>query len=368
MRKFFKQIHIWLSIPFGVVITIICFTGALLIFEDEITRSVQRDYYYVESVDASPLSFADVVERVKPHLSEGQDIKSITVPRDSSRTWKVNLTQPARRAIYVNQYTGEVLGTPERLGFFKVVFRLHRWLMDERPSERDAIYWGKLIVGVSTIMMIIVLISGIVIWIPKSLKMWKNRSKIALDLGWRRMLYDLHVVGGIYSVVLLLAMGLTGLTWSFPWYRDALYGLFSGDAPATSSTQLPPSDKLANVVAIDSTSAWDIAYSSVEAEYKSYKEITISDGSLAVTLLGKGNSRASDKYSFDAETGALLSADMYDSSTAQSKSRGWVYSIHVGNFGGMLTRVLWFLGALLGATLPITGYYLWIKRKFSSRR
>ncbi|MBQ5829709.1 MAG: PepSY domain-containing protein, partial [Alistipes sp.] len=42
--------------------------------------------------------------------------------------------------------------------------------------------------------------------------------------------------------------------------------------------------------------------------------------------------------------------------------------VHVGNWGGMLTRIFWFLAAMLGATLPLTGYYLWIKRKFIRKR
>ena len=44
------------------------------------------------------------------------------------------------------------------------------------------------------------------------------------------------------------------------------------------------------------------------------------------------------------------------------KIRGWIYSVHVGSWGGMLTRLLTFIAALIGATLPLTGYYLWIKR------
>lgn len=27
----------------------------------------------------------------------------------------------------------------------------------------------------------------------------------------------------------------------------------------------------------------------------------------------------------------------------------------------VFTRILWFLGALLGASLPLTGYYIWIR-------
>ncbi|MDE6348140.1 MAG: PepSY domain-containing protein, partial [Bacteroides sp.] len=38
------------------------------------------------------------------------------------------------------------------------------------------------------------------------------------------------------------------------------------------------------------------------------------------------------------------------------------YTMHVSNWGGIFTRILTFLAALLGATLPLTGYYLWAKR------
>lgn len=33
------------------------------------------------------------------------------------------------------------------------------------------------------------------------------------------------------------------------------------------------------------------------------------------------------------------------------------------NMGGPLTKVLYFIAALIGATLPLTGYYLWMKKK-----
>lgn len=38
MRKFFHQIHLWLSIPLGILISVICLTGAILVFEKEITE------------------------------------------------------------------------------------------------------------------------------------------------------------------------------------------------------------------------------------------------------------------------------------------------------------------------------------------
>ena len=51
----------------------------------------------------------------------------------------------------------------------------------------------------------------------------------------------------------------------------------------------------------------------------------------------------------------------YADSVPADKLRGWIYSIHTDSLGGMITRVLWLIGALLGASLPLTGYYIWIK-------
>ena len=75
----------------------------------------------------------------------------------------------------------------------------------------------------------------------------------------------------------------------------------------------------------------------------------------------------SDKYGFNKRTGEITSTQLYDNQDKASKVRSWVYMLHVGSWGGMVTRILWFLVSLFGATLPITGYYLWIKRIYKQK-
>ncbi|WP_349829969.1 PepSY-associated TM helix domain-containing protein, partial [Bacteroides uniformis] len=53
---------------------------------------------------------------------------------------------------------------------------------------------------------------------------------------------------------------------------------------------------------------------------------------------------------------------LYKDADTSGKIRGWIYSVHVGSWGGWATRILSFLAALIGASLPLTGYYLWIRR------
>ena len=50
MKKVFRKIHLWLSVPFGLLITLICFSGAMLVFETEVMELCHRDLYYVEKV------------------------------------------------------------------------------------------------------------------------------------------------------------------------------------------------------------------------------------------------------------------------------------------------------------------------------
>ena len=56
MKKFFAKIHLWLSIPFGIIIAIVCLTGAILVFETEILELCYPSRYFVKEVKGEVLS------------------------------------------------------------------------------------------------------------------------------------------------------------------------------------------------------------------------------------------------------------------------------------------------------------------------
>ena len=95
--------------------------------------------------------------------------------------------------------------------------------------------------------------------------------------------------------------------------------------------------------------------------------ITIDDEEAEATLGTLGNSRAANVYAYDETTRKVTDVEHYADAKPKQKVRGWVYSVHTGSWGGLLTRILQFLAALFGATLPLTGYYLWIKRSLKNR-
>lgn len=226
MKKIFRKIHLWLSVPFGIFITLICFSGAMLVFEKEITELCRHELYFVEEVKEKPLPIDSLMERVSATLPDSVAITGVTVSSDTERTWQVSLSKPRRASLYVNPYTGEVAGRSERLPFCDAMFHLHRWMMGSSIGS------GKLLVGVSTLMLVIILITGILMWLTNRKKPLRKSLKISFTKGWPRFWHDLHVAGGIYATLFLLAIALTGLTWSFSWYRTGFYGLFGVEASA----------------------------------------------------------------------------------------------------------------------------------------
>lgn len=369
MKKIFRQIHLWLSVPFGLIIALICFSGAMLVFENEVMELSRRELYYVKKVGTVSLPVDELLEKVAATLPDSVSVTGVSISSDPARAWQVNLSKPRRASVYVDQYTGEVKGKYERAAFFMTMFRLHRWLLDSMKPD-GGIFWGKMIVGVSTLFFVVVLVSGIVIWWPRTKKALKNRLKISVGRGLSRFWYDLHVAGGMYALVFLLAMALTGLTWSFGWYRTGFYKVFGvevqqggGHGGASSHGTKSGGKRSSSLYAY-----WQQVYEQLAEQNPDYKQIALSDGVASVSFNGFGNQRASDRYRFNPRSGQIGEAVLYENAEKTGKIRGWIYSIHVGSWGGMLTRLLSFIAALIGTALPLTGYYLWIKRTWRKRR
>jgi uncharacterized iron-regulated membrane protein len=549
-----------------------------------------RDIYYVSEVKDQTIPLDSLMKGVAATLPDSVQITGVTISDNPERAYKVNLSKPHRAALFVDQYNGNITGTYERGAFFKNMFFLHRWLLDGGNPKEGGVFHGKLIVGISTLVFVIVLITGILIWLYRARKAFKRSLKISVRNGWTIFWKNLHVAGGMYIVIFLLAMALTGLTWSFDWYRTGFYKVFGVEQTAfhgggeshggghghgeghgkgrgdrhgeshgfgkdhghdgenhgdwhgkhegqhegrhgkpelakTATDRTNPADRTnkaeakrqhedvaplnepkqaesemeeaadgttgaseqkghwehmdgeqhhrgdgehphhgdgaryhhhdAEVAANDSSTAssesttaaeakpeknnwkkdnwekgkrsgkpefakadetaahhnkadkaegtegkenagkpeeirhadggtgasrqtygdawtsfenWQTAYDAVKAQNVNAPSITVSEGKVEVSLGNYGNNRAADSYSFDSQTGKITGEQSYADNAAGDKMRGWIYAVHTGAWAGIIGRILAFLAALLGASLPLTGYYIWIKRLRSKRR
>lgn len=379
VRKLFKKLHLWLSLPFGLIIMTTCLTGALLVFEKEITELVRHDSYTIPVRKTQSLSLQSLLERVARETPDSVQITSVTIPSDFRRAYTVGLSKPRRAGVLVDPYTGKIVGQSGRLPFFTTVRELHRWLLDSMKPDSEGIFWGRVIVGTSTLLFVFILLTGLFLWWPKKLKGIGKRLKISLRHGRQRLFTDLHTVGGVYVFVLLLAMAMTGLTWSFEWYRTGFYKVFGAEmAEAGKGDKGPKKDKHKDAPREEGAEQaklpasyiyWgEVVEYVIEVSEADYTEITVKDGEVEVPLAGLGNIRAADSFRFDKKTGQMTDYKAYSEAKRDKKLRGWIYSIHTGAWGGLFTRICYVLAALFGASLPLTGYYIFYQRKWGKKR
>ena len=382
MIKTIKKIHLWLSLPFGLFITILCVSGATLAFEREITECLHPEVYTVDPQGRQPLPLGQLRQCVQETLPDSVDIVGVDITSDPQRVYEFTFSGARSAAVCVDPYTGKVTGRSERLPFFLRMFQLHRWLLGPSSGNNGRLPIGKLWVGLTTIALLIIVLTGLLLWLSNRHKPLLQSLRISIGKGWPRFWHDLHVAGGIYTAVFVLTLGATGLTWSFTGYRSAVYALLGastgggakthGELAGTRAQGRPqPADSAAaegHTESVPEAYIWQQVYDTLAATHPHFRLISLRDGQAGVVPSGRNNLRATDDYEVDTRTGSLISVTPYAERDKAKLLRGTIYMLHTGAWGGSVTRILTFLAILLTATHPLTGYYLWIRRLRAKRR
>lgn len=347
-KKIFRLLHLWLSVPLGLIIVLLCLSGAVLLFERDFGHLGQAN---VNSNGHQPLPLDSILSCADNYLAGKNKIVGVTIYPDSEHAYKVMLAKPAMAALWVDQYTGEVLGKYDRAKIFKLASAAHRRLFGKSKAEGAyGAKLGKLIIGISTVGLFFIIITGFIVWWPAK-GGWHDKLRISSKHGSYRLWYDIHCIGGVASSLILVVCILTGLNWSFGWYKSAFYTTLGSEVARTSSHKTPA----------ENFTAWENAYRNIVATNRD-KEIRVYQGEIDIVVGGIGNQQALDTYVYDASTGDIDNVLTYSDKERSGHIKGWIYTLHVGSWMGWLSRIIYLICVLIGATLPVTGYYLWYKR------
>jgi len=395
MKVFFRNIHLYLSLSAGIVIAIVCFTGAALVFEKEMQMFIYPERYRVE-VGLQHISIVQLITTLQRQVPDAK-VRSVKVYSDPKRSIEFNYSLKAEKGseevqkkgvdervskagnkkdltfenkpgikppegdrgptmqAFMNPYTGDLISQYDhRNSFFFTMFSLHRWLL-----MGDA---GKLIVGISTSIFLFILITGIVLWWPKNKKVLQQRLKLKWMGRWKRINHDLHIVIGFYAAVFLFTFAFTGLAWSFQWFNDGIYWITGTD---TKRPEAPASVIPENTKAVTPDAVYAAAFQlQPDAEYYTINLPREATASYSVTLLNKkaAHERASDQLYFDQYSGGLIGKSLFLERNLGQRTRSTFYPVHVGSIGGMPGRIIAFVACVAGFTFPVTGTILWISR------
>ena len=135
------------------------------------------------------------------------------------------------------------MGEPRGQAFFRFTTELHRWL-----AAGDV---GKAITGASTIALVVLCLSGLYLRWPRKMLDWRAWLTLNTALKGRAFLWRLHSVAGTWVLFFYLLAGLTGLFWSYDWYRNGLYALTGASPPNREGTGLDaPATGASDIVAV----------------------------------------------------------------------------------------------------------------------
>lgn len=377
MKKLILSIHRWLGLGTGLVVFIVAVTGALFAFSDEVKDYLRHDYRWLQAEETSPLPLDTLLYKVQSRYE--MPFYQVVVYNHPRRSVELRVYKKAKEAgdvfwyldtveayytLYVHPGTGRVLKVVnEKYDFFHLVKMMHWSLL----LHNDI---GQPIVGYSTLLFVVLLLTGLWLWYPKSNKGWKQRFWFSWKktTGRKRKNYDLHNIGGFYAFMPALVLALTGMVWAFPWFRMLVYVLVS---MSTTPPDLGPppfadtlrQEKISYQKALDTArrlypaaAAYGIA---LTQEYKPL-QITVQQTEHRYAVL--------HQLYVHPSTGKVLKHRTHAQKNAGEKLITANYDIHVGAIAGFAGKLLAFVVSLLVAMLPITGFYIWWGRRSKKRR
>ncbi len=230
LRKTLFWIHLTLGVLIGLIVLFKCVTGVVLVFEDQVNAwADSRNYQYTPpAAGAVPLSPEALLAKVKEQKPEAT-LEGFVMRSDRSRPAEVWLGRTS--TAFVDPYTGAVIGQGSPTakgtretgthGFFRTMEDWHRWLSLNGQSHET----NEAIGSAANVAFLFILITGIFIWFPKKMTWQHFRPSLLFKRGAKGKARDWnwHNVIGIWSVVPLMLVVLTGVQLSYQWATNLLY-------------------------------------------------------------------------------------------------------------------------------------------------
>ncbi|MDR3178121.1 MAG: PepSY domain-containing protein, partial [Campylobacteraceae bacterium] len=211
---------------------------------------------------------------------------------------------------------------------------------------------------------IILSISGLWLYLPAMRRNFLKSMAINFKRGWFALLYKLHIVIGVYTLIFVLIMCLTGLYWSYGWYRTMLYKIAGVEQPVRGNMQRqqPPKMPSINDMGYIDT-VYTVFKDNIGEEYVSSTISTASqNGTYSVSYQdAKGDM---SRVQVDIEKNKIVSNSKLVNAnrTLGEKFMSSIYPLHSGYFFGEIGKFLWCVSSAAMALFMISGYVMFYKR------
>lgn len=343
------SIHHWIGLVLGIFLLVASITGSILVFHHEIDHAQFAEASTLAE-PAAELNIDNSFGRINS-LHPGADIRVPHFPEDPGEALKYEIREGStRKWIFAHPETGKTLATVERADqrLVHVLLDLHYNLLSGTP--------GKLIVLLGGIALIVLTITGFILYRKSILKVLAFRQKVPLR-NKRSFFSALHRVVGVWSLVFNLLISITGSWIAYTIVESAL-------SPAAAAKKASASL---------STPLADAGLRQVKTDYPDFeiKYLRFADGKLFV--LGRLASdpliygRTASRIEINTGTGRIGKVNFLRDASWNQQAIAVLKPLHFGNYAGLGVKIIYSFFGIFPGILAISGFVIWRNRRITKR-
>lgn len=365
-RNWLFQIHLWLALILGPILTVVCLTGSFVVFRYEFNRLTVNGTAYVQP-QAQRLSLDELTRRIQAYRPQDQ-LSSASWDGGPDTGFNFWTNSPAGHRIhtFINPYTGAIIGEEDYHGkWIQWFYELHANLLLGST--------GMFLNGFVGLAAVILSLTGLIVWWP-GLPRWRSGFSFLRGARWQRQNYDWHKLIGFYSSAAVMLIALTGMYYSFPNLYKQVFSATTG-TPVVNSTPR-------------AQTRWSAASPSLESFIQTALAAQPGTRFVSLSFPKKPGDPIGIRTKYDRDwhriglnhvylepgTGALIASRPFPTATAATQAVLLMYPLHFGRFGGLwgpfwyyAVMVAYVLIGLAPPALMVTGLLMYWNRSLSKK-
>lgn len=350
------KLHLWMGLGAGIFMFILGFTGAIIGFEQELPRWTHRQLFYVQPV-GQQLPEGQLIAAAQ-HAAGSAHIRSVQLSRWPNMAQIMQVPDPndprGGMRLFVDPYTGNVLGIQQgQFGIEKFDQFMHNTHLRLVQSWGDK---GKLVVSIAGAILVFECIFGLILWFR--LKRWTIKVRGA---SWFRVFFDAHNALGIFSLILILALSITGVFIGFDGFEELAFKITKSERLV--QRRLPQSTVASDGSKITIDQAMEIARTSMPEGTPMAVDLPQNPkgGYLVRMRTTETEPTAFSWVLVDQYSGKVLATQKFHSSPGYVAIR-MNRAIHTGDLWGLPGHIIMSLTSVVLVLMVITGVVIWWKK------
>ncbi len=377
-RRVFFFAHLWLGLLIGIWFSLIGLSGSALAWRFELQGWELSQRFPLEANDngGQMISLSQAIGAFKNAHPEAspKEWAAVTIPNRKMPFYAFSLGKNRKTAptIVVDPYSAQVR-PPVQLRELTVgtIQQFHERLVSGAK--------GYVLNGIFNFLAVPLVLSGWWLWWPTKWKHWKAHLSVKRGVSLKRTLHDLHGALGIYLYPFLLLLTVTGAM-----LVQQHIGADGGVAAYLQAEQAPPKEKSAAKTPPKTATAKaptvipqaprlpDGELLKFARETRPQFDLTRlnlplrPDEPVQLTFSKPTGFNLGETVLLNPYNGAEVENTAQETE-ARTPLRRWTKTLHLGEYGGVFTKILYTLTGLMPLGLFITGAWLWASKKFKKR-